>query len=169
MFLSLAYLAFAASASPQNVVSVQATYPLPRWGVAVAYDRRLHRRLMAQVALEHVASPRGYLHLPGFEESVGVSVWTGRAGEGFYALPTVSWAHNVFYQLPAHARHVVRLGLELGARVAVGSRFLVGAGLATRHGWSVGARRSVCTYDYQCAASRAGWLVRAQVGLGVRW
>ncbi len=166
-----ATLALAPSAqhSPENEVSVHATFPFPGWGAALGYQRRLSRHISLGAQLETVVPPRGYLHLPGFEEFVNVSVWLRKVGDGAYLSPMVSLAHNLFYRLPDQSRHVARVGGELGWRFALSRRISVGAGLGAQWGGSVGPQGSICTYDYQCASTRPGAVVRGRVSMGVRW
>ncbi len=148
---------------------MHATFPFPRWGAAVGYQRRLSGHISVGAQLETVVPPRGYLHLPGFEEFLFLSAWLREVGDGPYLSPTVSFAHNVFYRLPEQSRHLVRLGGELGWRFALSRRLSVGAGAGAQWGAAVGDAGSICTYAYQCASTRPGAVVRARVSVGVRW
>lgn len=168
LLLVLPLLAFA-SEPPRNEVSAHLTFPFPRWGAALGYQRALGRHVSLSAQLETVVPNRGYLHLPGFEELLGTGFWLRRVGQGPYLSPTVSFAHNVFYRLPDQARHAFRLGGEAGWRFMLTRRISVGAGLSGQWGWSMGRRGSICTYAYQCASSRPGGVVKGRVSIGVQW
>jgi hypothetical protein len=168
LLLALSMLALAPESTP-NEVSAHLTFPFPRWGVAVGYQRAVARRVSLSGQLETLIPARGFLHLPGFEELVGVGLWSRRVGQGAYLSPTVSVAHNVFYRLPDQARHAFRIGSEVGWRFLLSHRLSIGAGLSGQWGWSVGRKGSVCTYDYQCASTTPGGVVKARVTMGVRW
>lgn len=157
------------SEAPRNEVSAHLTFPFPRWGAAVGYQRALGRHVSLSAQLEMVVPARGYLHLPGFEELLGAGFWLRRVGQGPYLSPTVSFAHNVFYRLPDQARHAFRLGGEAGWRLVLTRRLSVGVGLSGQWGWDAGHPGSICTYDYQCASSRAGGVIKGRVSIGVRW
>ncbi len=167
----VALVLFAASPHPpaENAVGLHAVYPFPRLGVAASYERVFARFATLDVQFEHMISARGFTHLPGFEESVGVGLWPWGAGKGLYVEPTASLAHNLFYRIPRMARHAARLGAEMGGRLPVGARVWVGAGLGARYGWKLGGSAGICTYAYQCASTRSGALVRGRVSMGVRW
>lgn len=168
LLLALPLLVLAPEPSP-NEVSAHMTFPFPRWGVAVGYRRALGRRVSASGLFETIVPARGFLHLPGFEEQLGVDLWFRRVGEGIYMSPTASMAHNVFYRLPEQARHAFRIGAELGWRYLATERLSVGAAASGQWGWSVGREGSVCTYDYQCPSSTPGGVVKARLTIGVRW
>ncbi len=168
LLLALPLLALA-SEPPRHEVSAHLTFPFPRWGAAVGFQRAVARRLSLSAQLETVVPTRGFLHLPGFEEILGVGVWLRRVGVGPYLSPMVSLAQNFFYRLPDQSRHVARLGGELGWRIAIAKRLSVGAGLAGQWGWALGQQSSICTYDYQCASTRPGGVVKGRVTMGVRW
>ncbi len=168
VLLALPLLALA-SEPPKNEVSGHLTFPFPRWGAAVGYQRAVGRRVGLSVHLETVVPTRGFTHLPGFEELLGVSLWLRQVGTGPYLSPTVSFGHNAFYRLPDQARHVFRLGSEAGWRFALSQRLSIGVGGSGQWGWSVGRQGSVCTYDYQCASSRPGGVLKGRVTIGVRW
>ena len=169
MLLPALFLLLAGASPPRHEVAVHAVYPLPRWGVALGYRYALRERLGVGTTFEYVMPSRGYLHLPGFEEAVGLSLWLREVGHGLYVEPQLSFAHSVFYRLPEQSRHVMRLGGEAGWRLALSRRWSVGVGMGAAYGWSIGPQGSICTFDFQCASTRPGAVPRARVSVGVRW
>lgn len=168
LLLALSLFALAPE-PPRNEVSAHLSFPFPRWGAAVGYQRAVGRHVSLSAQLETVVPTRGFLHLPGFEEIIGLGFWLRHVGVGPYLSPTVSLAQSFFYRIPSQSRHAARLGGELGWRVAIVPRVSVGAGLGGQWGWSVGRQNSICSYDYQCASTRPGGVVKGRVTLGVRW
>lgn len=162
-------LTLAVATPTKNEVSVQATYPLPNQGIAFAYQRAVARRVSLQASLEHIVRARGYLHLPGFEAAWGVGLWWREAGRGVFVQPSIATGHNTFHRVPEQARHVFRLGADLGGRLPLGDRLSLGLAVGAQHGWRMGGASSICSYDYQCVASRTGVLLRARLSVGVRW
>ena len=152
---------------PMNAIIGSATFPIPNYGVALAYDRGLGRRFSVGATVEYVAPRVGYSHLVGMSESIGGKVWLKRPLHGLFGEVTFGLAHTTLYRAPMLGRLAVAPGVGTGFRWQFDFGLILGASAALRFSKDIGGSPLVCTRPEFCPATRSG--IYARLGLDVGW
>lgn len=133
------------------------------FGVELAYERALVRRLSAGVALQYAFPPQGVWHLQAFGERVYLAVWPWQVGQGFFGRGSFGVRHQVFARDATIRSTTLAPGLDAGWRWRLRHGFNVGlfAGLQ----WLARVQHDsrICTRPAHCPATDPG----VQVGGGL--
>ncbi|MBX7077623.1 MAG: hypothetical protein K1X88_00465 [Nannocystaceae bacterium] len=149
-----------------NALSFSTAVEAPRLGVALGYERRIHRFISAGAQLEYAIPKDGYGHLQGLTETVALSLWAPRAFRGFYVQASTSVAESVLAAQPRFTAVTVAPGVAGGLRWRFGRTFFIGAQLGLRWAMRVRNDTAVCTHAVACPATRTGPVVRAAFDVG---
>ncbi|MEM6992708.1 MAG: hypothetical protein AAF721_19495 [Myxococcota bacterium] len=157
---------FSRPAPGRNAVTVRATFPVPDFGVAAAYDRALGRRFTVGGEFEYVLPRVGYSHLTGWSETVNGRVWVGQPLHGVYFGASMSLSHQVLVDAPQLRRTALAPGAELGFRYTLPVGLSLGLSGGLRWTRLVRTESILCTREIHCAATRPGVAARLTADIG---
>lgn len=157
---------FGRSPPGNNAIVVRATFPIPDFGLALGYDRAVHRRFTVGGEFEYSLPTPGYSHLAGFSETINGRVWLGRALHGVFGELSLTAAHQVLTDVPELSRTTLAPGAAFGFRHTrpIGLSFGASAGL--RWAGTVNREPLLCTHGQYCPATRTGPVTRITADIG---
>lgn len=150
----------------RNAVTLQATAPVPDFGISAGFDRVLGRRVSLGAAVEYSLPRLGYAHLTGLSETANGRLWVGHPFHGIFVEGSVTFAHQFLSRAPQLSRTSVAPGAALGFRWTFANGASVGASGGLRRGYRVVSSPVLCTRSEYCGATRVGTFGRLTLDIG---
>ena len=157
---------FARAPRGRNSLTASATFPFPDQGIALGYDRVVHRRFTVGGTFEYELPTVGYGHLVGISETLRARGWVGHPLHGVFGEASLTFAHQIHAMAPTLSLTTIAPGLGAGFRYTAPFGLTAGVSGGLRWGLPLVKEPLLCTRPKFCGATRLGAVGRLSLDLG---
>lgn len=157
---------FTRAPAGRNSITASATFPFPELGVALGYDRVVHRRFTVGGTFEYELPTVGYGHLVGISETLRARGWVGHPHHGLFGEASLTFAHQVHAMAPSLSLTTIAPGLGAGFRYTAPFGLTAGVSGGLRWGLPLAKEPLLCTRAKFCGSTRLGAVGRLSLDVG---